>query len=185
VIHNQLVLGINPKYLATHDPAVADAMAELNKKIKEAGLDLDDVKKAVMNLKHAEKEVEQLKADEKEGVKINRDRLAVMENAVNRLNEKVHRFTEMVGDPDQVAKLENSLKRSHAKLPAEIKAEAERLTKLLEKKLRVKLKWVSEKPFSKNAGVWFWLMPDRELDQLAKAAPSKSVKITRWGFAFN
>lgn len=66
-----------------------------------------------------------------------------------------------------------------------IRDEAERLRKLLQKKLNTKLQFVSDKPYSFKKGTWFWLMNDSELGSLASTINGNHVKIQRWGFAFN
>jgi len=66
-----------------------------------------------------------------------------------------------------------------------IRAEADRLRKLLQKKTGANLQFVSDKPKSEGSGVWFWLMSDRDLNAFARAFPGQHVKISRWGFAFN
>lgn len=185
VIHNQLVLGINPAYLGTKDDAVTDTVNDVAKKIKEAGFDLDDIKKSVNNLKRVNSELEDIERDKKAGRKVDADRVAILTKAVSRYTEKIDKFKKEVGDPDEIARMGNAVKRRHNKTPGDVKEEAERLRKLLEKKLKVKLRFVSEQPFSKKGGFWFWLMPDRELDMLAKASHTKAVKVTRWGFAFD
>jgi uncharacterized protein YegJ (DUF2314 family) len=66
-----------------------------------------------------------------------------------------------------------------------IREEADRLRKLLQKKMGVKLQLVSDKSYSFKKGTWFWLMTDKELDSLASVINGNHVKIQRWGFAFN
>ncbi len=65
-----------------------------------------------------------------------------------------------------------------------IRDEAERLRKLLQKKMNQRLQFVSDKACTHGKGTWFWLMTDRDLDALARATPGSHVKIQRWGFAF-
>ncbi len=74
---------------------------------------------------------------------------------------------------------------SGARAATAIREEADRLRKLLQKKTNTKLQFVADKAFTFDTGTWFWLMTNKELDAFARAFPGGSVKITRWGFAFN
>lgn len=69
-----------------------------------------------------------------------------------------------------------------------LREEADRLRKLLQKKMNQKLNFVSDKSYSPKAGAmgtWFWLMTDTDIDRLIKVSPGNRITITRWGFAFN
>lgn len=181
VIHNQMVLGINPKMLAGHDPQAAAKFAAMSKQLKDSGVDLDHIKKALGKVKDLLADYSKLdpeKADPKYKAKLEAE-LAAAQQAAEAMIKKGG------VDPLEMMRLQALLKRSHNALPEAIKEEADRLRRLLEKKQKIRLRFVSDTPRSFKAGVWFWLMPDRELDQLAKASPSKRVSISRWGFAFN
>lgn len=54
----------------------------------------------------------------------------------------------------------------------------------LEKKTNQPYVFVSETPQGYEGGHWFWLMPTRDLNRLARAFPGGHAKINRWGFAF-
>ncbi len=84
---------------------------------------------------------------------------------------------ELIGDTASSMRGETAAKK--------IREEAERIKKVLEKKTKVRLQFVSEKAFSFESGTWFWLMPNREIDAFAKAFPGSHIKVQRWGFAFN
>ncbi|BAG41448.1 hypothetical protein [Ralstonia phage phiRSL1] len=58
------------------------------------------------------------------------------------------------------------------------------LKRQLEKRMKQKLVFVDEKSHGAHGGSWFWLMKERDADQLARAFPSKQIKIQRFGFAF-
>jgi hypothetical protein len=45
--------------------------------------------------------------------------------------------------------------------------------------------FVSDDPIKYKSASWFWLMTAAELKRFARCFPSKSVRITSWGFAFN
>lgn len=66
-----------------------------------------------------------------------------------------------------------------------VRQEADRLRKLVEKKVGQKLQFVSDNARSYGSGVWFWVMPNKELDMMSKAAAGHRIKVQRWGFAFN
>ena len=66
-----------------------------------------------------------------------------------------------------------------------LKAEADRIRKILSKAKGEKLQYVSSVACPYKGGVYYWLMTEKELNQFAKALPGGAVKITRWGFAFN
>lgn len=70
------------------------------------------------------------------------------------------------------------------KTSAAIRAEADRLRKLVQKKTKTKLQLVSDKSYPYMNGAWFWLMNDTDLDTFARAFPGSHIKVTRWGFAF-
>lgn len=56
--------------------------------------------------------------------------------------------------------------------------------KQLEKRTNQPYAFVSETPQGHEGGHWFWLMPTRDLNRLARAFPGGHAKINRWGFAF-
>jgi hypothetical protein len=188
VIHNQLVLGVNPKYLASHSDDSVQRIAEMNQKLKDSGVRIEDINKAAGRARDLVNDLKKLQGyeDEKKG-SVNPD---VMKKAAQAAGEAVQKANDLVQkagiDLEEYQRLQSQVKRSHAAQPEAIKKEAERLRKLLEKKTRTNLRFVSEKPGATpgKLGVWFWLMPDRELDMLAKASLAKRVSITRWGFAF-
>lgn len=185
VIHNQLVLGINPAYHRQGNDEVTNTVNDMARLIKEKGFDLEDIKKAVNNLKRVKTELEDIEHAKKAGRKVDPERQTILEKAEQRYTDKIESFKKEVGDPDEIARKGNAVKRRHNQTPATVKEEADKLVKTLSKKHRVKLQMVSEKPLSAKGGFWFWLMPEHELDMLAKASHSGSVKITKWGFAFD
>lgn len=71
-----------------------------------------------------------------------------------------------------------------SKKSSEILEEAEHILKLISKETKSKLQFVSQKAIGKNGASWFWIMPERELDMLAKVSGG-TVNIPMWGFAFN
>lgn len=71
------------------------------------------------------------------------------------------------------------------KLKAKLNAELMHIKKLVEHKTNTKLQLVSQRPFPYQGGTWYWLMPERELNTMAKAFPGKAVKVSSWGFAFS
>lgn len=188
IIHNQLALGINPKYLSSHDPAISSKLEELNRKMKAAGIDMEQIKKVQNSMRSGQKQIEALEKegeeDEKKKAK-NAPEIARLQDLVKKAQTRIDNFKVLVGDPKEIADMADKLKKSHAAQPAEIRAEAERIIKQLERMKKVKLRLVADKPFSYKSGVWFWLMPDKELDMLARASRTKRVSVTRWGFAFN
>lgn len=182
VIHNQLVLGINPKMMASHGSEEAEKFAKMQRTLKESGVTLDEIKKILGKIKDLTLDISRLdpeKADKK---------LIEQKNVeLNKLHEAANAMIMKSGiDPVEFQKLNQQLRRSHSAVPQAVREEAERLRRLLEKKKNVKLRFVSETPKSdpKSGGIWFWLMPDRELDLLAKASLGRRVSVTRWGFAF-
>lgn len=183
VIHNQLVLGINPKKLASHGDADSERFAQMQRKLMNEGVTLDDVKKLQGKAKDLTLDISRFdldKADPKVVEKKKGELDAVLEQA--------RKISEKAGvDLMDFVKLSQSLRRSQSAVPQAVREEAERLRKMLEKKKNVKLRFVSENPATVvgKAGVWFWLMPDRELDMLAKASLGNRVNVSRWGFAFN
>jgi hypothetical protein len=183
IIHNQLVLGINPKRLASHGDAESQRFAELQQKLKESGVSLDEIKKIHGKIKDLTLDISRLdpeKADKEYVAKKNAD--------LNRLHEEASRLIQKSGiDPAEYQSLQQKLRRSHSAVIPAVREEAERIRKLLEKKKNVKLRFVSETPHSdkKSGGIWFWLMPDKELDMLAKASHTKRVDVKQWGFAFS
>lgn len=183
VIHNQLVLGINPKMMASHGDAEANKFAEMQRTLKESGVTIEEIKKALGKVKDMMLDVGRLdpeKADPK--------LLEQKKQELGNLQDRANALVKKSGiDPAEFVKLSQQLRRSHSAVPQAVRAEAEKIRLMLEKKKKVKLRFVSENPVSdtKRGGVWFWLMPDRELDMLAKASLGRRVSITRWGFAFN
>jgi hypothetical protein len=79
---------------------------------------------------------------------------------------------------------EHSGEVSGVKASKLIRAEAERLRKMLEKKTGQQLNFVSDTAYSHGSGTWFWLMSDKDINRLAKVSPGNRVQIQRWGFAF-
>lgn len=187
VIHNQLVLGINPKFMAEHSDESVTRITEMNQKLKDNGVRIEDLVKAVGRAKDLTGDLTKLENVEKENP--NSVKPEFMAKTKQAAEEALHKANELITkagiDVAAYRELQQQVKRSHAAQPEAIKKERDRLIKLLEKKTRTPLNLVSEKSFSYKGGVWFWLMSDRELDQLAKASPTKRVSITRWGFAFN
>jgi hypothetical protein len=182
VIHNQLVIGINPKRIAGHDAGAAAKFAEFSKILKDSGVDPERITELQKALKSGQAELEKMTKEEGADPK----KIAFLQDQIKLIDEKAMDLIKQAGvDPAEIQKLRQQLNRSHNALPAQVKAEAERLRHGLEKKLKVKLRFVSEKPFSFGSGVWWWIMPDRELDMLARASFGKRVSVSRWGFAFN
>lgn len=182
VIHNQLVLGINPKMMASHNPEMNDKFAEMSKKLKDSGVDPLEIARARLKLKDLTGDVAQI-----DRAKATPEFIEKKEAELKAQQEKVQKLLDKAGvDPLDIKKLQDTVSKSHSAQPAAVHAEADRLRRLLEKKKGMKLRFVSERPgrAPKGGGVWFWLMPDRELDTLAKAAFGKRVAITQWGFAF-
>lgn len=188
VIHNQLVLGINPKNLVEHSDESVHRISEMNQKLKDANVRIEDLKKLWGRAKDAANDLKKVQdAEAKEEGSVLPEYLQRLQDAANETQKKYSAVADKVGiDLDEYQRLQTQVKRSHAAQPEAIRKEAERLRQLVEKKLRVKLRFVSEKPgvTPGKPGVWFWLMADRELDMLARASLSKRVSITRWGFAF-
>lgn len=44
--------------------------------------------------------------------------------------------------------------------------------------------FVLKSSYAYNGAVWFWIMPELELNKFAKAFPGGHVKLNEWGFAF-
>lgn len=186
VLHNQLVLGINPKHLASHSDESVQRIAEINKKLKDANVRVEDLKNLAGRVRDTALDLRKFtEAEEKEKDSVKPELLKRAQDAAADALKKYKALADKAEfDLEEYQKLNSQVKRSHAAQPEAIKKEAERLRKLMEKKTRTNLRFVSEKPFSYKGGVWFWLMPDRELDLLARASLAKRVSITRWGFAF-
>lgn len=183
VIHNQLVLGINPKMIATHGDADSERFAQMQRKLKEEGVTLEDVKKLKGKAKDLVLDISRFDLDKADPKVVEKKKAEL-----DAIYEQASQLTEKTGVVlDDFVRLSQSLRRSHSAVPQAVREEAERLRKMLEKKKNLKLRFVSENPYSdkRNGGVWFWLMPDRELDMLAKASLGNRVSVTRWGFAFN
>lgn len=81
----------------------------------------------------------------------------------------------------QPTKHKKSGKISNKRTPLEV---AEEIRRQVQKKLHVPIKFVVERAGTGRniQGTWFWVMPDSELDKLAKVSPGKVVKIPSWGF---
>jgi hypothetical protein len=183
VIHNQLVLGINPKMMVSHDPEMNERFAQMSQQLKESGVNPDNITRLRGKVKDLNIDIK--KFDDHKGD--DPPALANLKLKLIEAESKLRELLEKAGvDPAEIKKVQDQVKRSHAAQPQAIKEERDRLIKLLEKKKGMKLRVVSEAPgrAPKMGGVWFWLMPDRELDTLAKAAFGKRVSITQWGFAF-
>jgi len=181
VIHNQLVLGVNPKMMASHDHETVERFAEMSKKLKESGVNPDEIKRLRGKIKDLTSDLGKIDPE-----KVDKKYQERLENELAELTVKVAHLIEKAGvDPDEMKKLQDKVQRSHAAQPKAVKEEAEKLRKLIEKKKGAKFKFVSEKPCSYKSGIWFWLMPDRELDLLAQASKGKRVNIQSWGFPFN
>lgn len=73
---------------------------------------------------------------------------------------------------------------SGAKTRALVRAEAQKLIKMMEKQLKTKLYFVSEEPFDKVGGIWFWVMTENDMNRFKKAFPFNNQKIAQWGFSF-
>ncbi len=188
VIHNQLVLGVNPKMMSSHDPSDNIKFAEMQKKLKDADLTIEQIKRQRGRLKDAIIDLGKVDKERAESDPKVKAFLKQREEAVTKAEDDLKAMIDKSGiDPDEYIRLDQKVKRSHNAVPQAVKDEAERLRKLLERKLGVKLRFVSDSPRSHpgNPGIWFWLMPERELDMLAKAAFGKRVNVSRWGFAFN
>lgn len=188
VIHNQLVLGINPKHLSAHSDESVKRITEMNQKLNDANIRIEDLKKAGVRAKELIgdlKKLQDAEAENKGSVKPEKMKTAG-EAAAAALTKYDGMLKKADIDLEEYQRLQSQVKRSHAAQPEAIRKEAERLRSLMEKKTRTKLRFVSEKPGATpgKPGVWFWLMPDRELDLLARASLSKRVSINRWGFAF-
>ena len=183
IIHNQLVLGINPKMLASHGDEESIRFAQLQQTLKESGVSLDELKKVQGRIKDLTTDIARLdpeKADPKFVAQKNAD--------LEKLQQQAEALVKKSGiDIAEYQSLQQKLRRSHSAVIPAVREEAERMRKLLEKKKNVKLRFVSETPHSdkKSGGIWFWLMPDKELDMLAKASHTKRVDIKQWGFAFS
>lgn len=183
VIHNQLVLGINPKMMASHGDAEADRFTEMQRKLKQSGVTIEEIQKIHGKIKDLTQDIARLDPE-----KADKDYVTKKTAELNLLHEEANRLITKSGiDPTEFVKLSQQLRRSHSAVPQAVREEADRLRRMLEKKKNVKLRFVSENPYSdkRNGGVWFWLMPDKELDMLARASLGKRVSVTRWGFAFN
>lgn len=63
-----------------------------------------------------------------------------------------------------------------------VRDEAERMRRQIQKKLNLKLQFVSG-AYTFGTGIWFWLMTDADINRLGRAGGGH-VKIQRWGFAF-
>lgn len=61
---------------------------------------------------------------------------------------------------------------------------AKRLKLKLEAKTKQPYSFVSEHSAGYKGGHWFWLMPTRDLNRLARAFPGGHAQINKWGFAF-
>ena len=183
VIHNQLVLGINPKMLSGHDSSLNERFAEMTKTLKDSGVNPDEITRLRGKVKDLTGDIAKLDREQ-----VKPEVLKKKEDDLEDLTKKLKALLDKAGvDPADIKKLQDTVKRSHSAAPAAILAEAKRILKLLEKKKGVKYFMVSEAPgrAPRSGGVWFWLMPARELDMLAKAAFGKRVSVTQWGFAFN
>ncbi len=62
--------------------------------------------------------------------------------------------------------------------------EARRVLKLMQTKTGVKYAFVSERGVGFNKGEFFWVMPEADINRLARAFPGGANKIDKWGFAF-
>ncbi len=180
VIHNQIVLGINAKYLASHDRGANADIADMHRKLKEADLTIEEVKRAAVKLKEALSDLSKVDKEQADPVFLQKKE----DEVTKRQTELKHMIDKIGFDPSVLLKLEKDSKQSHNALPQAIKDEAERLRKLLERKTNQKLQFVTARPSPYKAGTWFWLMPERDLNNLAKAFPAKRVSISHWGFAF-
>jgi len=183
VIHNQLVLGINPKMMASHGDVEAERFADMQRTLKQSGVTIEEIKKVQGKIKDLTGDLAKLdpeKADPKY--------VASKKAELEKLQHQADDLIKKSGiDPTEFQKLSQQLRRSHSAVPKAVREEAERLRRMLEKKKNVKLRFVSENPATSKGtpGVWFWLMPYKELDMLAKAAFGKRVSVSQWGFAFN
>lgn len=183
IIHNQLVLGINPKMMASHGDAEADRFAEMQRTLKDSGVSIDEIKKAVGKVKDLMTDIGRLDPE-----KADKKFLEQKQKELEKLQEHASALVKKSGiDPVEYQALQQKLRRSHSAVIPAVREEADKLRRTLERKKGVKLRFVSESPHSdkKSGGIWFWLMPDKELDMLAKASPTKRVDIKQWGFAFN
>jgi hypothetical protein len=70
------------------------------------------------------------------------------------------------------------------KRPKTVLDAARELKKLLEAKTGIKYEFVSEHSSTYHGASYFWIMPVRDLDRLAKVFPGGHVKLGSWGFAF-
>lgn len=61
--------------------------------------------------------------------------------------------------------------------------EAKKVLALLEKKQGFEYTFISLKPQGYKGGIWFWIMPTKDVRRFAKAFPGGRVDIQTWGFA--
>lgn len=88
-------------------------------------------------------------------------------------------------NPNEMLKLNKGQREQGKEIPrAQWASGAERVKKLIEKQMKIKLTFVDEKPHGGQGGAWFWLMPEREAALLKNAFPGKSIHVKSWGFAF-
>jgi hypothetical protein len=88
-------------------------------------------------------------------------------------------------NPQELLKLNKGQREEGKEIPrAQWLGGAERVKKMIEKQMKVKLTFVDEKPYGGAGGAWFWLMPEREAAMLKNAFPGKAIHVQKWGFAF-
>jgi hypothetical protein len=80
--------------------------------------------------------------------------------------------------------LTGAKKSSKSLNTADFRDEAERIRKTIQKQTKVKYQFVDDRAYGAQGGAWFWLMPERELDQFASCFPGGKLQIQRWGFGF-
>lgn len=68
--------------------------------------------------------------------------------------------------------------------PQRMLEQAEKVKKMIEKQMGVKLYFVDEKAYGAQGGAWYWVMSERELKLFSSVFPGRHVQLQRFGFAF-
>lgn len=193
VIHNQLVLGINPKKTGGGDDV--QKYADMTKALKENGVNADDIRRLENRIAGYDRDIKKTKAEleeidetkhkahkEKQEAEVKR-----MEEKRTELVNEMQSLIERGGiDYEAYLKLGQRMRREDTAATGNIEVEARRIIKSLEKQMRLKAGTLAMigKPRRYQNGVWFWLMPEHEVNLLAKASFSKRAAVQQWGFAF-
>jgi len=74
-------------------------------------------------------------------------------------------------------------KTVNVKRPKTAMDEAKKVVKLLEGKTGYGWEFISAKPKGFKGGIWFWVMPEKDVRRFGKAFPSGRIDVSTWGFA--